>query len=123
MSGFRTDGFRANDEQERLKFSGNLGRRFGNASEGRLYVEIEEQKLDSPGALTRAALKDNSTQAGPGAERSGAALDFTPRIHLGYRHSFLSGDDRLDVGVYWTNTDFENPTPFARLFTTTPIMA
>ena len=116
VSGFDTDGFRDNNDQSRIKFSGNLGRHFGANSEGRFYFEIEEQKLDSPGTLTRAQVRDDPSQATAGNIRANAALDMTPRSHIGYKHSFFLDDDRLDVGAYWTNTDFENPSSFADFF-------
>ncbi|MGH8594072.1 MAG: TonB-dependent receptor plug domain-containing protein [Gammaproteobacteria bacterium] len=119
VSGFRTDGFRDNDEQSKAKFSGNLGYRFGERSEGRFYFEIEEQKLNQPGSLTKAALENDPTQANAGSARANATLDQTPRSYVGYKHGFLLGDDdQLDVGAYWTNADFENPTNFAQFFDT-----
>ncbi|MGH8555971.1 MAG: TonB-dependent receptor domain-containing protein [Methylococcales bacterium] len=116
ISGFRTDGFRDNDHQSRAKFFGNLGYRFSERSEGRFYFEIEQQKLNQPGSLTRAMLEDDPTQANAGSARAKATLNLTPRSYVGYKHSFLLGDDKLDVGAYWTNTDVENPTNFARFF-------
>ncbi|GAA0619371.1 TonB-dependent receptor [Brevundimonas kwangchunensis] len=71
------DGWRENSATEATRITGNLGYRFSDALEGRLYLTHIDSELQLPGSLSRAALDANPRQAAPNSSRLKAGNNYT----------------------------------------------
>ena len=114
LSGLYSDGFRQNSKDSSYRLAGNLGYRFSSRSEGRLFVNLERVDERRPGAITLGQLESDPFQAGTGAVRSNALIDFKPFAQVAYKQTFLLGSaDILSFHGQYFKSDFNNPTSYA----------
>lgn len=71
------EGWRENSATEATRITGNLGYRFSDALEGRLYLTHIDSELQLPGSLSRAAVKADPRQAAPNNSRLKAGNNYT----------------------------------------------
>lgn len=63
------EGWREHSSTKALRVSGNIGYRFSDSLEGRLYLTHVDSDLQLPGSITLAAMTANRRQAAPNAAR------------------------------------------------------
>lgn len=63
------EGWREHSSTKAVRVSGNIGYRFSDSLEGRLYLTHVDSDLQLPGSITRAAMNANRRQAAPNASR------------------------------------------------------
>ncbi|MGH8500874.1 MAG: TonB-dependent receptor family protein [Gammaproteobacteria bacterium] len=112
LSGSYGDGFRDHAETDSTRFYGNLGYRHGEEAETRLHASVEHSDQQIPGALTKAQLESDPTQASGFFESFNSQNNFN-RYRADLQHTLLIGDkDRLDLGAFYETQDIFHPLPF-----------
>jgi len=112
FSGQFQEGFRPNSEEDALRFFVNLGRQHSPGSETRLRVAYQDNELELAGALTKAQLRQDPTQANPFWDFMNAARNQDIwRVELYHREDF-GADNRLDLNAFYETGDFFHPLPF-----------
>jgi iron complex outermembrane recepter protein len=107
----RSDGYRDHTAQTYGRFTGNVGYRFDATAETRLYVGLNYDINEIPGALTRAQAYSTP--------RFTPAANFTLNTHrdvrsfrVANRSSFLIGEDQVTVSAYLKYKDLFHPLTF-----------
>ncbi len=94
VSAYEQDGFRDWSRQENLRFFGNFGIRLSDRLESRFYLSAVQTDSQLPGALTKAQLEADPSQANPGNLAGRQKRDFdlyrlANRTALELDHGFL----------------------------------
>ena len=107
----RSDGYRDHTRQTYGRFTGNAGYRFDAVTESRMYVGLNYDINEIPGALTRA-----QAYATPRFTPSSSFTLNTHRdvrsIRVANRSSFLIGDDQVTISAYLKYKDLFHPLSF-----------
>ncbi|NBO18308.1 MAG: TonB-dependent receptor [Proteobacteria bacterium] len=106
-TGLHQDGFRNNNTQNSLRFSGNAGLRSGDG-EQRLSLSHTQTSAEIPGAISRAEIARAPRSANP-ANTNGRyerALDIT---RLGWRGAWRQGEQDYEAALFYGARSLENP--------------
>ncbi|MGH7964774.1 MAG: TonB-dependent receptor family protein [Candidatus Binatia bacterium] len=107
------DGFRDHSEQARRRVYSSLGYRFDGGTTLRLDLNYVRNEEDLPGALTRAELRRDATEANPGFVATDSARDYHyTRTALTWRTP-LAEDQVLEWFSQFNYQDLDHPLPFA----------
>ena len=107
-SGFRQDGYRDHSEQAAVRVSGNLGYRFTDNVENRLYYSLSNSESELPGNLTKTEYEANDRQAALGNKTGDQKRDY-PLYRLADVLAVTWGTEKIEVGLSWTNKDLFHP--------------
>lgn len=98
-----TDTTRENNKQEQFYGHGNVGYRWNERQETRLYFDIQNHNFLSSSPLTLAQIKENPQQNANGF----AIPSGFPMYRVDLKHSMLlNGGDKFDVGAYYQNKQY-----------------
>ncbi len=118
LSTTNTDGFRDHTKEETWRGYGNLGYRWNDRHETRLYLTVMDSNQQDAGELTLAQIDDDPSQAqlaGFGFynyPEFNSGLNY-PLTRIDLKHSIRLGqNDRVDFGVYYNAVDFDAVFPF-----------
>lgn len=100
MSANHVDGFRQQEAEESIRFSGNLGHRFNEVVETRFYLTSNIVDQELPGTLTLAQAESTPEMANPGnlalnQQRNVRSIRFANKTTFE-----LDEDSTLDLGGY-----------------------
>ena len=101
------EGFRDHSREDTEILFADLGYKFSNQVENRLYLTLDRTNRNLPGGLTKSQMEDNPSQANPLA----IAQDWNKslsNVRLADKLSVRTEDIQLDVGVFWFHHDIEN---------------
>jgi iron complex outermembrane recepter protein len=101
------EGFRDHSREDTEILFADLGYKFSNQLENRLYLTLDRTNRNLPGGLTKPQMEDNPSQANPLA----IAQDWNKslsNVRLADKVSVRTEDIQLDVGVFWFHHDIEN---------------
>ncbi len=99
-----TDTTRENNKQEQFFGHGNIGYRWNDNQETRLYFDIQNHNYLSANSLTRQQVAENPQQNDNPWAIPGTGY---PSYKVDLKHSIKLGDgDRFDVGAYYSNNEY-----------------
>jgi iron complex outermembrane receptor protein len=102
------DGYRNYSQQNNQRVLLNLGWRFHEDLETRLYFNYARSDSELPGSLTKAQAEQNPRQAAAGNVLRIDKRDFT-YYRAAVKTTARFDDSQLDAGVYWSNKDLDHP--------------
>lgn len=120
VSDSQTDGYRAQSAQDAQRIMANVGYRFDDDVESRLYFTYDESHMQIPGSLTRAQALGTPTLANPG----NLAIQQSRNYDL-WRLSDITTvrtdpDAEITVNSFWWRKDLNHPIqPYLRQLTNT----
>ena len=114
LTGIEQNGFRANSEQETVRFYGNSGRRWNHFAETRFHLDLQDNNIELPGSLTKQQLETDPTQANAESLLRNSQRDIN-MFRLGIQHSVVLGNGAADFGVSYQHLDTRIPLSFAFL--------
>lgn len=98
-----TDTTRANNKQEQFYGHGNVGYRWNENQETRLYFDIQNHNFTGLDPLTKQQIKDNPQQNAP----TWAMPNGFPVYRVDLKHSIeLDNGDHFDVGAYYGSKQY-----------------
>lgn len=104
-----TETTRVNNNQEEFFGQGNIGYRWNNNQETRLFVDIQNHNILGARPLSQSQIKDNPHQ-NPSRARPPYGMK-VERVDL--KHSVnLNDGDHLDVGAYYSSKEYSFSFPF-----------
>ncbi len=107
-SGFRQDGYRDHSQQDTVRVSGNIGYRFTDHVENRLYYSFSNSESELPGNLTKAQYDPDDQQAAPVNLALDQKRDY-PLYRLADVIAATWGTEKIEFGFSWTNKDLFHP--------------
>jgi len=113
LTGTLSEGYREHEDQENVKFNGNVGIALSDTAETRFYLSANVIDQELAGSLSRATALTDPEAANPASLSTDWARDIRS-VRLSNKTSFqISGDDRLDVGAFVNVKELFHPiTPF-----------
>lgn len=114
LTGIEQNGFRANSEQETVRFYGNAGKRWSDVAETRFHLDLQDNNIELPGSLTKQQLETDLNQANAGSLLRNSQRDIN-LVRLGAQHSVLLENGTVDLGVSYQHLDTRIPLSFAFL--------
>jgi iron complex outermembrane recepter protein len=108
VTGFYQSGFRNQNEQASLRFSGNAGKRLDANTETRFYLGFISTDAQIPGSLTRAQLlTDPKTANAPNfAGDFARGLDI---VRLASKSAWSGGSGQYQSTSFWSYRSLDNP--------------
>jgi iron complex outermembrane recepter protein len=107
----RQDGYRAHSAQENARAFANLGYRFSDHAENRLYLSYLRSDSELAGALTEAQMERDPTQANAGSALRDSKRDY-PLTRIADRLALSSGSERLEIGAGYARKELFHPLAF-----------
>lgn len=107
-TGFTQEGFRQNNRQETGRINGNWGWQPNDHFINRVYINHTISDAEIPGAISKADISANPTQANP-LNRAGdyqRNLDIT---RIADRSEWRDADDSIDTTIFYTYRTLDNP--------------
>ena len=114
LTGIEQNGFRANSEQETVRFYGNAGKRWSDVAETRFHLNLQDNNIELPGSLTKQQLETDPTQANAASLLRNSQRDIN-LFHIGVQHSVLLEKGTADFGLSYQHLDTRIPLSFAFL--------
>ena len=114
LTGIEQNGFRANSEQETVRFYGNAGMRWSDVAETRVHLDLQDNNIELPGSLTKQQLHTDPTQANAGSLLRNSQRDIN-LLRLSAQHSMLLENGSADFGISYQHLDTRIPLSFAFL--------
>lgn len=113
LTGTTSAGFRQHDDQENVKFNGNIGAALSDTAETRFYLSGNVIDQELPGSVSLATALNNPEAADPSAITSDWHRNIRS-VRMANKTTFDIGDnDKLDVGAFASLKDLFHPiTPF-----------
>jgi iron complex outermembrane recepter protein len=106
--GFRErDGFGEHSREDTEILFADLGYKFSEQVENRLYLTLDRTNRNLPGGLTKSGMEDAPSQANPLA----IAEDWNKEwnyIRLADKLSIRTEEDQFDAGAFWFHRDLEH---------------
>jgi iron complex outermembrane receptor protein len=108
-------GFRDHSEQNNQRLFGNIGWKWAEHAESRVYLTAVRSRSELPGSLTKAAMEADPSQADTsmfGAVAYDNRRDFD-LLRLACKTTILNGTDTIDLIAAYSYKDLDHPiTPF-----------
>ncbi len=108
VSHLAQDGFRAHSRQNNKRFFSNLGWRWSDSAETRLYVTALDTHSNLPGNLTKAQLESNPSQAASANITGNQKRDFD-LVRLAGKTTIAWDNHQLESSVFWIYKDLFHP--------------
>ena len=114
LTGIEQNGFRANSEQETVRYYGNIGKRWHEFAETRIHLDVQDNNIELPGSLTKQQLESDPTQANAQSLLRNSQRDIN-MFRLSAHHSVLLESGTIDFGASYQHLDTRIPLSFAFL--------
>lgn len=114
LTGIEQNGFRANSEQETVRYYGNVGKRWSDFAETRIHLDLQDNNIELPGSLTKQQLESDPTQANAASLLRNSQRDIN-MFRIGAQHSVLLEYGAADFGANFQHLDTRIPLSFAFL--------
>lgn len=114
----KSDGYRESNESSRLNAMLNIGRKFSEKFENRIYFTFTDLSFDVPGPLTQAQLDKDPTQINPGINTTNEPYSIGPNVvrdkpgrsskvfRVANKTQYvINGKEELSVGISYQYTD------------------
>src|SRR5947208_7364675 len=101
------DGFREHSREDTEIFFADLGYKFSEEVENRVYLTLDRTNRNLPGGLTKSEMEDAPSEANPLA----IAEDWNKEwayVRVADKLSIRIDEVQLDAGAFWFHRDFEN---------------
>jgi iron complex outermembrane receptor protein len=106
--GFRArDGFREHSREDTEILFADVGYKFSEQVENRLYLTLDRTNRNLPGGLTKSEMEDDPSRANPLAITQDWNKEWS-YVHLADKLSIRTDEIQLDVGAFWFHRDLEN---------------
>jgi iron complex outermembrane recepter protein len=115
ISGRYRDGWRDHSAESTEYFFSDLGYKFSDTLENRVYVIVDQTDRELPGALTLQQMESNPRQieTTPGAPEANAITQDWRKdwyyFRLADKLSYKQGPEEADAGVYWWHREAYEP--------------
>ena len=100
------DGYRDHSAENTERFFGDIGYRFSETTENRLYITLDRTERALPGGLTKQGMNDDPRRADPDA----IDQDFNKKwdlIRLADKMTFKDPTTEIDAGLFWFHRNLE----------------
>ncbi|MCO6442267.1 MAG: TonB-dependent receptor [Nitrococcus mobilis] len=108
LSHFSQEGFRDHAEQSTQRLFGDVGYRFSENLESRLYFSGIVTDSELPGTLTKTQLKDDPRQANAFNVMGDQKRDFK-RARVATKTTYRFGDSRIEGSLFYTYEHLHHP--------------
>ncbi len=102
------EGFREHAEQANQRLFTNIGWRFTDTLETRLYLTAVKSRSELPGTLTQAQLEDDPRQPNPGNVALDQRRDYE-LVRIASKTTAVAGDTTVALIAAWTYKDLDHP--------------
>jgi iron complex outermembrane receptor protein len=108
ISSTRQEGYREHSAQDNVRVQGNIGWRFAEQAENRVFAAYARSDSELPGALTKAQAEADPEQAASPSVQYDSKRDF-PQLRLADRIAVTWGDTTLDASLGWMHKELDHP--------------
>ena len=108
ITGLRSDGYRDQSAQSKLRFNGNLGVRLSSKAETRFYVSANRLDQEVPGSLTLSQAL-NDPRAAPAINVTNDYARDVRSVRLQNKTALMLGGNRVEFGGFFNSKSLYHP--------------
>ena len=108
VSSSRQDGYREHGAQDNVRVHGNIGWRFAEQAENRIFAAYARSDSELPGALTRAEAEADPRQAAAPSEQFDSKRDFL-QLRLADRVVAVWDETTVEASLGWMRKQLDHP--------------
>ena len=108
VSQYAADGFRTQSQQNAQRVFSNIGHRFNENVETRLYFTYVQTRSELPGNLTKAQLESNPEQANAGNLAGNQQRNFE-LVRVASKTTWTQDEHQIDFSAFWSHKDLFHP--------------